>query len=212
VAVNRRSGSIGLDVESLQTTPMRWQIGFAILMFWRNLLKRNYKRRTTMAKVAFKGNEVNTVGELPVVGSIAPDFSLTTGELADVGLDAYTGKKKVLNIVPSLDTGVCAMSAKKFNAEAGDLDGVVVLNISADLPFAAGRFCSAEGIENVIPLSSFRSSFGVEYGVLIDGGALGGLLTRAIVVLDEKNTVLYTELVSEITNEPDYDKALALVK
>jgi thiol peroxidase len=165
-----------------------------------------------MAKVTFKGSEVNTVGVLPAVGAVAPDFSLTNGELADVGLEAFAGKKKVLSIVPSLDTEVCAISAKKFNAEASALENVVVLNVSADLPFASGRFCSTEGIENVIPLSSFRSSFGDDYGVKISGGALDSLLTRAIVVLDEKNTVVYTELVSEITDEPDYAKALAAVK
>ena len=165
-----------------------------------------------MAKVTFLGNEVITVGELPAVGSVAPAFALTNGNLADVGLDAFEGKRKVLSIVPSLDTEVCAISAKKFNAEAGALENVVVLNISADLPFASGRFCSAEGLENILPLSSFRSSFGDDYGVKIVGGALDNLLTRAIVVLSEDNTVLYTEQVSEITEEPDYDKALATVK
>lgn len=165
-----------------------------------------------MANVTFLGNAVTTVGELPEVGTVAPDFVLTTGDLADVGLAAYAGKKKVLNIVPSLDTEVCALSAKKFNAEAGALEGVVVLNISADLPFASGRFCKAEGIENVIPLSSFRSAFGVDYGVEIEGGAFDSLLTRSVVVLDENNTVLYTELVPEITEEPDYAQALAAVK
>ncbi|MFC1467531.1 thiol peroxidase [Verrucomicrobiota bacterium] len=165
-----------------------------------------------MAEVTFLGNEVKTVGELPAVGSAAPEFTLTNGELADVGLAAFAGKKKVLSIVPSLDTEVCAISAKKFNLEAAALENVVVLNISADLPFASGRFCSAEGIEDVVPLSSFRSSFGDDYGVKIDGGALAELLTRAVIVLDEDNTVLYTELVSEITNEPDYEKALAAVK
>jgi len=165
-----------------------------------------------MAQVMFQGNEVDTVGDLPAVGSVAPAFVLTNGELTDIGLDAFAGKKKILSIVPSLDTDVCALSAKKFNADAGTLDQVVVLNVSADLPFASGRFCSAEGIENVIPLSSFRSTFGVDYGVKIEGGALDSLLTRAIVVLDENNIVLYTELVPEITNEPDYEKALNMVK
>lgn len=165
-----------------------------------------------MANVTFLGNAVKTAGELPAVGSKAPSFALTNAELTDVGLDAFAGKKKVLSIVPSLDTEVCAISAKKFNAEAGALDDVVVLNISADLPFAAGRFCSAEGIESVVALSSFRSTFGADYGVGIVGGALDSLLSRAIVVLSADDTVLYTELVSEITEEPDYDKALAAVK
>lgn len=165
-----------------------------------------------MAKVTFLENEVNTIGELPAVGSVAPDFSLTNGDLNNIGLSVFAGKKKVLSIVPSLDTEVCAISAKKFNFEAATLENVVVLNISADLPFASGRFCSAEGIEDVIPLSSFRSTFGEDYGVKILDGVLAGLLSRAIVVLDENNTVLYTELVPEITEEPNYEKALAVVK
>ncbi len=163
-----------------------------------------------MAQTALKGTPVNLAGDLPAVGSTAPDFKLVTGDLSDVGLAHYSGKKKLLNIVPSLDTGVCAASTKKFNeAMAGKTDAVALV-ISADLPFASSRFCSAEGIANVINLSMMRSrNFGKDYGVLITDGPLAGITARAVVVLDANNKVLYTELVPEITQEPNYDAALA---
>jgi len=163
-----------------------------------------------MAQTALKGTPVNLAGDLPTVGSTAPDFKLVTGDLSDVGLAHYAGKKKLLNIVPSLDTGVCAASTKKVNeAMAGKTDAVALV-ISADLPFASSRFCSAEGITNVINLSMMRSrNFGKDYGVLITDGPLAGITARAVVVLDANNKVLYTELVPEITQEPNYDAALA---
>lgn len=162
-----------------------------------------------MATVTFKGSPVSTNGVLPTVGSTAPDFKLVTGDLNEVTLADYGGKKKILNIVPSLDTPVCATSARKFNELASKLNNTVVLVISADLPFAQGRFCSAEGIENVVSLSMIRSKqFAKDYGVLIQDGPLAGISTRAVVVLDESDTVVYTELVPEITREPDYDAAL----
>jgi len=162
-----------------------------------------------MAQVNFKGNPVMTKGDLPEVGNPAPGFKLTAGDLSDVFLADFAGQKVVLNLFPSIDTPVCAASVRKFNQEAAALDGTKVLCISADLPFAAGRFCAAEGLENVITLSTFRSpEFGGDYGVGIEGGALGGLLARAVVVLSSSHTVLYTELVDEITEEPNYDMAL----
>ncbi|MGM0432375.1 MAG: thiol peroxidase [Spirochaetota bacterium] len=163
-----------------------------------------------MAKITFKGNPVTTNGELPKKGSTAPDFSLTTQELEEKSLKDYSGKKKILNIVPSLDTGVCAASAKTFEGRAHTLDNTVVITVSKDLPFAQQRFCQAEGIDNVVTLSAFRSpEFGKEYGVDMQDGPLRGLLARAVVVLDEDNRVIYTEQVPEIAQEPDYDAAVA---
>ena len=165
-----------------------------------------------MAAITLHGDAINTNGELPAVGNTAPDFSLTTGDLADVSLADYSGKKKLLNLVPSLDTDVCAISTKKFNDAANKHGNTVFLTISADLPFAQGRFCEAENIEAVKTLSSFRApTFAEDYGVLIVDGPLKGLNARAIVVLDEDNKVLYTELVPEIAQEPDYDAALAVL-
>ena len=162
-----------------------------------------------MAAITFKGTPVHTVGALPSKGSKAPDFNLTKGDLSDVTLKDFSGKKKVLNIVPSLDTGVCAASAKRFEKEVGKLADTVVLTISRDLPFAQGRFCQAEGIENVITLSQLRDdAFGKDYGVTMSDGPLAGLLSRAVVVLNEKDEVIYTEQVPEIAQEPDYDAAL----
>lgn len=163
-----------------------------------------------MAKITLKGNPFQTVGDLPAVGSKAPDFQLTGGDLADVSLSAFDGKRKVVNIVPSLDTPVCAAQARTFNERAAGMDDTVVLLVSADLPFAQGRFCTAEGIEHVKPLSMMRSrNFAKDYGVLITDGPLEGITARAVVVLDRDDTVLYTQLVPEIAEEPDYDKALA---
>ncbi len=163
-----------------------------------------------MAEIKLEGNPIHTNGDLPEVGSQAPAFSLTTGELSDVSLADYQGKKKLLNIVPSLDTGVCAESTRRFNAALKDRADAIALVISADLPFAQGRFCSSEGIDNVIPLSMMRSrNFAKDYGVLITDGPLAGITARAVVVLDENDKVVYTELVPEITQEPNYDAALA---
>ena len=163
-----------------------------------------------MATITLKGDPISTNGELPSVGDTAPDFKLVDASLADVGLGNYAGKKKLLNIVPSLDTPVCATSTKKFNDFAKDRDDTVMLMISADLPFAMGRFCSAEGADNVVPLSLMRSkAFAKDYGVLIQDGPLAGITARAVVVLDEDNKVIYTELVPEIAQEPDYDAAIA---
>ncbi len=163
-----------------------------------------------MAKTAFKGDPVNTQAELPSVGAAAPAFALTGTDLSDVTLEKYKGKRLVLNIFPSVDTGVCAASVRKFNELAAGLDNTAVLCVSADLPFALGRFCGAEGIENVESASVFRSpEFGQEYGVLMTDGPLKGLLARAVVVVDEAGAVSYTELVPEIGQEPDYDSAVA---
>lgn len=162
-----------------------------------------------MATIKFQGNPLHTSGELPTVGSKAPDFILVNGKLADVTLATYAGKKKVLNIVPSLDTPTCAMSTRKFNEKASKLDNTVVLVISADLPFAQCRFCETEGLKDVIPLSTFRSSFADDYGVKLTDTFLAGLTARAIVIIGEDDKVLYTQLVDELASEPDYDSALA---
>lgn len=166
-----------------------------------------------MAKITFKGNPINTVGTLPAVGSKAPDFKLTKTDLADVSLKDFAGKKVILNIFPSIDTGVCATSVRKFNQEAANLPNTVVVGVSKDLPFAHKRFCGAEGINGVVTTSDLREgTFGKSYGVTMTEGPLAGLLSRSVVVLDEKGTVKYTEQVPEITQEPDYAKALAAVK
>ncbi len=162
-----------------------------------------------MATVTLKGTEFHTNGDLPAVGSQTPDFRLVAGDLSDVSLSNYAGKKKLLNIVPSLDTPVCAISTRKFNEHAKAHPDTVVLIVSADLPFAQGRFCTGEKLENVVPLSMMRSrKFAKDYGVLLDDGPLAGLTARAVVVLDEHNRVLYTQLVPEIAQEPDYEAAL----
>lgn len=162
-----------------------------------------------MANVTLKGKPITTKGELPEVGSKAPDFVLVDGGLKDRSLADYKGKKKILSVVPSLDTPTCALSAKKFNEAASKLPNTVILVVSADLPFAQKRLCSAENLNNVIPLSLMRSKkFAEDYGVLIQDGPIAGLCTRAIIVLDEENKVIYTELVPELSQEPDYDKAM----
>lgn len=166
-----------------------------------------------MATVTLKGNPVDVAGTLPRAGESAPDFNLTAKDLSEVGLKNYAGKRKVLSIVPSLDTPTCAKSTRVFNEKANAMPNTVVLVISADLPFAQARFCGAEGLNNVLTLSSFRNSdFHGKYGVNIAGGALKGLTARAVVVLDENNKVLHSELVSEIANEPNYDAALAALR
>jgi thiol peroxidase len=163
-----------------------------------------------MATVTLKGNPFKISGELPHVGQKAPDFRLTGADMQDVGLAAYKGKRKVLSIVPSLDTPVCATQTRKFNEKAGALPNTVVLTVSADLPFAQKRFCAAEGIANVVTLSMMRGkNFAKDYGVLITEGPLEGIAARAIVVVDENDKVAYTELVPEIAQEPNYDAALA---
>ena len=166
-----------------------------------------------MATVTLKGNPIHTAGALPAVGSKAPDFRLTRADLADVSLKDFAGRRKLLNIVPSLDTGVCAASARRFNQEASRVPGAAILTISADLPFAQKRFCEVEGIDRVEALSELRArEFGEKFGVRIIDGPLAGLLSRAVVVLDENDKVLYTEQVPEIAQEPDYDKALAALR
>jgi thiol peroxidase len=163
-----------------------------------------------MASITLKGNKINTNGELPKTGAQAPDFRLVDAGLKDVSLTDFAGKRKVLNIVPSLDTSVCATSTRKFNEKAAALKDTVVLVISADLPFAMKRFCETEGIKNVVPLSLMRSrNFAKDYGVLIQDGPLEGISARAVVVLDKNNKVIHSQLVPEIASEPDYDKALA---
>ncbi|HUL58228.1 MAG TPA: thiol peroxidase [Anaeromyxobacteraceae bacterium] len=162
-----------------------------------------------MATVTLKGNPIHTNGELPAVGATAPAFKLTGGDLKDVTLADYKGKRKVLNIVPSLDTPTCATSTRKFNERAGKLKNTVVLVVSADLPFASKRFCTTEGLQNVVPLSMMRDkSFAKDYGVLLQDGPLQGITARAVVVIDENDKVTHRQLVPEIGQEPDYDSAL----
>lgn len=163
-----------------------------------------------MATITLQGNEIHTNGDLPKIGDDAPDFSLVNTELGDVSLATYKGKKKLLSIVPSLDTPVCATSTKKFNETAKEKSEAVFLMIAADLPFAMSRFCTAEGTDNVIALSMMRSrKFAKDYGVLIEDGPLAGITARALVVIDENDKVIHSELVPEIAQEPDYDAALA---
>jgi thioredoxin-dependent peroxiredoxin len=163
-----------------------------------------------MATITLRGNEVHTNGKLPKTGNKAPDFMLVDGDLNNVSLGTYKGKKKLLNIVPSLDTPICATSTRKFNESAKGRDDVVFLVISADLPFAMKRFCTAEGADNVVPLAMMRSrNFAKDYGVLIEDGPLAGITARAVVVIDENDQVVYSELVPEIAQEPDYAKALS---
>ncbi|HET9597252.1 MAG TPA: thiol peroxidase [Anaeromyxobacteraceae bacterium] len=166
-----------------------------------------------MATVTLRGNPIHTSGELPSIGASAPDFRLTGADLKDVSLADYKGKRKILNIVPSLDTPTCATSTRKFNEQAGKLANTVVLVVSGDLPFAAKRFCTTEGLQNVVTLSTFRAKeFGQRWGVGLVDGPLAGLTARAVVVLDEGDKVTYTELVPEIAQEPNYEKALGAVK
>lgn len=166
-----------------------------------------------MATITLKGNTIQTAGTLPSVGSQAPDFKLTKSDLSDVTLKEYQGKKVILNIFPSLDTSVCASSVRKFNAEATKLPNTVVLCISKDLPFAHSRFCTTEGLNNVISLSELRDdSFSKAYGVKIVDGPLAGVFSRAVVVLDASGKVVYSEQVPEITQEPNYEGALKAVK
>ena len=182
-------------------------------MFNFGLFNNLSKRTSFMAQVTLKGNPVQVNGELPAVGSKAPAFSLVAGNLSDVTLASFAGKRKVLNIFPSVDTPTCATSVRTFNAQANELANTVVLCISADLPFAQARFCGAEGLENVQNLSTLRGREFIEnYGVAIADGPLAGLTARAVVVLDENDNVLHSELVKEIAEEPNYEAALAVLK
>lgn len=166
-----------------------------------------------MAQITLKGNPVNTIGDLSEKGSKAHDFTLVKDDLSVKKLSDYLGKKIVLNIFPSIDTGTCAASVRYFNSVASNLENTVVLCISKDLPFAQARFCGAEGLEDVHNLSDFRTGqFGKDYGVEIADGPLAGLLSRAVVVLDEKSTIIYTQQVAEIVDEPDYAAALQALK
>ncbi len=166
-----------------------------------------------MATITFKGTPIQTVGALPRPGAKAPAFKLTTVDLSDVGLETYAGKKKILNIVPSLDTSVCATSAKRFDREVAALTDTVLLNISADLPFAQKRFCESAELKGIVNLSTFRApAFGKDYGVTITTGPLAGLLSRAVLVLDKTDTVIHAEQVPEIAQEPNYDAALFALK
>ncbi len=166
-----------------------------------------------MANVTLGGNPISVGGNFPKAGDSAPDFSLTGKDLKDVSLKDFSGKRKVLNIVPSLDTPVCQTSTRKFNEKAGNLPNTVVLVVSGDVPFAMKRFCESEGLDNVVTLSTLRGrDFHSKYGVDIADGPLKGLTARAVVVLDENNKVKYSQLVPEIKDEPDYDAALAALK
>ena len=162
-----------------------------------------------MAKITLKGNEVSTVGDLPSTGTAAPDFEFVKIDLSVTTLEDYKGKNVVLNIFPSVDTPTCATSVRTFNKKASEMDNTVVLCVSADLPFAQKRFCGAEGLDNVVSASTFRSTFGIDYGVEVATGPLTGLLSRAVVVIDPSGNVAYTQQVGEIADEPDYDSAIA---
>jgi thiol peroxidase len=167
-----------------------------------------------MATVTLRGNAIPTSGDLPGAGTKAPDFDLVAQDLSSARLATYKGRKKVLNIFPSVDTPTCAASVRAFNAKAAEHKDTVVLNVSGDLPFAMKRFCGAEGLKDVHSLSTFRDggAFGRAYGVLMTGGPLTGLLARSVLVLDEQDKVLYGQLVPELANEPDYAKALGALK
>lgn len=165
-----------------------------------------------MATITLKGNPIHTLGNLPAIGAGVPAFSLVGKDLSEVSLDLFKGTRLVLNIVPSIDTGICAMSARRFNVEATSLENTKVITISMDLPFAAGRFCAAEGIDDVVMASAFRSSFGKDYAVVITDGPMAGLMSRAVIVLDADHKVIYTEQVPEIVQEPDYEAALAALR
>jgi thioredoxin-dependent peroxiredoxin len=165
-----------------------------------------------MAQITLKGNPINTLGNLPEIGTQAKDFTLVRNDLSEVTLETYANKKKILTIFPSLDTPTCAASVRNFNKNAAELGDVAVLNISQDLPFAQGRFCGAEGIDKVETLSGFRSSFSKDYNLEISDGPLAGLCSRAIIILDENNKVIYTQQVPEIVDEPNYEEALKALK
>ncbi|GAA1633127.1 MULTISPECIES: thiol peroxidase [Brevibacterium] len=162
-----------------------------------------------MATTALEGNPVHTSGDLPAIGTQAPAYTLVGNDLGEVNSSEFADSRVVLNIFPSVDTGVCAASVRRFNELAASLENTTVVCVSNDLPFAQARFCGAESIDDVVTASAFRSAFGKEYGVTMVDGPLAGLLARAVVVLDDTGTVIYTQLVDEITTEPDYDAAMA---
>ncbi|MDE6526122.1 MAG: thiol peroxidase [Muribaculaceae bacterium] len=166
-----------------------------------------------METVFFKGSPCHTYGNIPAVGIKAPDFKLVTKDLAEITCDDFKGKRVVLNVFPSLDTPVCAASVRRFNVEASKLDNTAVVCVSMDLPFAMSRFCSAEGIDNVTAASAFRSpTFAQQYGLQLVDGPLAGLLARAVIVMDENHQIIYSDLVGEITDEPDYEGAISVLK
>ena len=167
-----------------------------------------------MAEITLKGNKIHTNGDIPKTGDKAPDFKLTKTDLSDVSLDNFKGQKVVLNIFPSLDTEVCANSVRKFNAEASDLNNTVVVSVSKDLPFAHSRFCSNEGLDNVVSTCEMRpdSTFAKDYGLQIVDGPMAGLMARTVIILNEEGKVIYTEQVPEIAQEPDYKAAMAALK
>lgn len=165
-----------------------------------------------MSKITLGGNAVNTVGNLPAIGETIKDFTLLDSALNEKTLKDFQGKRKIFNIIPSVDTGICAESARKFNKEAANVENTVIINVSRDLPFALKRFCAAEGIDNAETLSDFRGSFGEDFGVTMSDSAMKGLLSRAVVVTDEHNKVLYTEQVPEIGTEPNYENAINALK
>lgn len=174
---------------------------------------KNYKvlknrKKELMSKIMLKGNPINTVGTLPAVGTQAKNFKLVKNDLSEATLESYAGKIKIFNIFPSIDTPTCAKSVRKFNEDAAKLSNTVILNVSADLPFAQSRFCGAEGIKNAETLSSFKSTIGQDWGLTIQDSPLSGLLSRAVIILSSDNKVLYTEQVSDIVNEPNYEAAL----
>lgn len=165
-----------------------------------------------MAEITLKGNTIHTSGELPKTGETAKEFTLVASDLTEKKLSDFRGSKVVLNIFPSIDTGICAASARKFNEEINGLENAFVLNISKDLPFALTRFCASEGLENVVNLSDFRGSFADDYGLKITDGPLKGLASRAVIILDEEGKIIYTEQVPEIAQEPNYDAAMNVIK
>lgn len=165
-----------------------------------------------MATITFRGTTAHTTGELPKVGSVAPDFTAVSTDLTEISLKEFQGKKVVLNIFPSVDTGVCAASVRRFHKEAAALNNVQILCLSKDLPFALGRFCATEGIDNITMLSDFRGNFEKNYGTVFTDTPLKGLLSRSVVILDEKGSVVYAEQVAETTNEPNYEAALTALK
>jgi len=178
-------------------------------MFIAERIERPSRGGGTMATITLRGNPIHTSGELPSLGASAPPFTLTKTDLSDVDLGAFQGQRVVLNIFPSIDTAVCATSVRTFNARAGEIADTVVLCVSADLPFAQNRFCGAEGLDHVVPVSTFRHpEFLTDYGVRIEEGPMAGLAARSVVVLDASGKVVYEELVPEIAQEPDYDSAL----
>lgn len=192
---------------------MRKYIAAITLLFTSISYTTVYSQNTPdMTTITLKGNPVHTVGKLPATGTEAPGFTLTADDLSDKSLGEFKGKNIILNIFPSVNTGVCAASVRKFNEDAANLSNTVVLCISKDLPFAQAQFCGAEGIKNVVMLSDFRTDFGHEYGVQIADGPLKGLLSRAVVVINPEGKIVYEQQVPEITHEPDYPAALAAVK